>query len=99
MVYNNQNVRSPLHLRSSIHKSNLRRWKADAISPWMLVWMLKAWLRLALTDTNFRLRGEIKDVDSLTSKVGRMSTSNVGSAAKRHRSVSDGAWSYHTVHP
>ena len=46
---------------------------------------------MALTDTNFRLRGEIKDVDGLTGKVGRMSTSNVVSAAKRHRSVSDGA--------
>ena len=91
--YNNQNVRSPLHLRSSIHKSNLRKeWKADAIESLdACLDAEKAWLRLALTDTNFRLRGEIKDVDSLTSKVGRMSTSNVVSAAKRHRSVSDGA--------
>ena len=88
---NNQNVSAPLHLRSSIHKSNMRKqWKQSAIeSLEPCLNAEKAWLRVASKDTNFRLRGEIKDVDIITSKVSRMSTSNVSTAPKRHRSVSD----------
>ncbi len=90
--YNNQNLISPLHMRSSIHKSNLRReWSTNAIENLdTCLYAEKAWLRLAKKDTNFRLRGEIKDIDEITNKMGRISTSKIeNSSSKRHRSASE----------
>jgi hypothetical protein len=80
-------------MRSSIHKSNLRKeWKYEAIESLdKCLNAEKAWLRIALKDTNFRLRGEIKDVDLITNKMGRVSTSNIVTAPKRRRSLSGDA--------